>query len=127
VTGRRPLEFTVSLWLLALFTALAVAGLMLDGDRQTALRLGLAAALYFTVLLGWILVRGPRQNDPTPVPPAPFVASGCAAGLLSGLVRPGLDVAVVAVQMAGAGLLLGGVHWFAVRVWGRVSTRIAGP
>jgi Tfp pilus assembly protein PilF len=54
-----------------------------------------------------------------PVPAGLFVLAGSAAGLVSGVVRAETNAATIAVQTAGAGLLIGGLHALAVRTWSR--------
>jgi hypothetical protein len=116
-------DFVFSLGLLVVLTGGAVIGLLIDGNRPKALRVGLATATYVTVLLAWHGVRASMRRSRSRVPFLIFVAAGCGAGLVSGLVRPDPDPAVVAAQVAGAGMLLGAFHWLALRAW-RVYDRI---
>jgi len=54
-----------------------------------------------------------------------FDLAGAAAGLTSGLVRNPTTARLVAVQCVSAVFLLGGFHWWAVRMWRRVYRCLA--
>jgi hypothetical protein len=72
---------------------------------------GDASVVYLGFLLVWSLRRTGRPDAPSWWP---FGAAG-AAGFVSGVVRPVTTPLLALVQAAGAALLLGTVHWLAVR------------
>lgn len=51
VMGMGPMEFGASIGLLSVLAAVAVAGVLLEGNRPKALRVGLASAAYLGALL----------------------------------------------------------------------------
>jgi len=116
----------MSLALLAVLFTLVVTALVVEGNRSKAMRVGPAAAAYLSGLVVWGLSRRRVPDTANRVPVTPFILSGCGAGLVSGLARSDASLAVVVVQVAGAGPLLGGFHWFAIRMWRRVFERIVG-
>jgi hypothetical protein len=112
VSARRDLLASVAL--LGLVVALALIGLALDGNWPKVIRVACAAAAYVTILLS-LASRGAE-----PARYVWFAAAGAAAGLVSGMLRPVPDLAPVLTVTIAASLLLGGVHWAAVRFWRRL-------
>jgi hypothetical protein len=110
-----PSGLATSLLLLGAVLAVALGGLMLAGNYLKVLRVALAAGAYVALLLA--LTRG-REG----LSVWRFVAAGAVAGLVSGVARTSVSFAVVAAGIAGAGLLVGPLHWWALRTWrGRAS------
>jgi hypothetical protein len=73
--------------------------------------------------LGVLTVLGALLSDrvaATGMPFAGFLAAGIVAGTVSGLLHPLVHPAVVATGALGAGILLGGVHFLALRHWRRL-------
>ncbi len=113
-----------SLLLLALVVAGALVGLALQQNWLKILRVASASLGYFTAL--FVAVRSPpaRAKGPGVYPYWPFCLAGAVAGLMSAVVRPSTSLALIMVQVLGAGFLLGGVHWIALRWWSRVRSRL---
>lgn len=99
--------------------ALALIGLALDGNWPKVLRVALAAGAYGSSL--WLLAH--RTAPGREVPYWPFGLAGSLAGLVSGLVRPAFQIELVLAGMLGAALLIGGVHWLALRAVRRLLSR----
>jgi hypothetical protein len=113
-------ELLASVGLLCAVVLFALAGLGSDGNWPKVLRVGAAAAAYLTVLLSLAL----RRDAGRPLPWWTFAAAGAAAGGASAAVRAlmgpapaGNAAAGAVVAAAGAALLLGTVHWAALRHW----------
>lgn len=99
-----------SLLLLGGVIVFACIGLATDANWPKLLRVSSAFATYATVLVATILTRsGARMLGG-------FLAAGAAAGAVSGLVRPEIHPALVAISTLG-GIVFGGVHWLAVTRW----------
>ena len=107
-TDRYPAGLLPSLMVLGVVVAFALAGLASAENWPKVLRVTAAAATYCVVLL--VLCR--RQPD---LRIGAFITAGAAAGIVSGLTRPAISLAVMAAGMLGAGLLLGPLHWLAIR------------
>ncbi|HEU4648721.1 MAG TPA: hypothetical protein VFS33_06640 [Gemmatimonadales bacterium] len=101
-----------SLALLGIIIALALAQLAWAGNWPKVLRVAAAAATYAAVLL-------PLCRTHVTLRPSAFIAAGAAAGAVSGLVRPTTSAALVGASVLGAALLLGPLHWWALRTWQR--------
>jgi hypothetical protein len=112
VSERRDLLASVAL--LGVVVALALIGLALDGNWPKVIRVACAAATYVTILLAF------ASRGEGPARYWWFAAAGAAAGLVSGMLRPVPDLAPVLTGTVAAALLLGGVHWTAVRFWRRL-------
>lgn len=109
--------------MLAGMIVLVLAALLLSGNWPKVIRVGLSSFAYLAILVGVSVVRRSARSGFEPVPLWPFVLAGAVAGFVSGVARVDPTLPVVAVQTAGAGLLLGGPHWLAVRRWRRVDER----
>jgi hypothetical protein len=107
--SRNPLRF--SLFILAAIVLIAVSGLALNGNWPKVLRVSSAAAAYLGVLSLWL-----RSITPThPQPWWPFACAGGLAGAISGFLQPSFSYPVLLTSAAGGAILLGTVHWIAVR------------
>jgi hypothetical protein len=115
-----PAGLRASLAVLALIVAIALIGLGAAGNWPKVLRVAAAAVTYAVVLL--LLSRGRAAHHPRV-----FVAAGAVAGAVSGLARPTTSVGLVAASMLGAALLLGPMHWWALRNWERQAQRTTSP
>ena len=109
-------DVRVSLALLAAVLLLALAGLALGGNWPKVWRVAAAALAYGAVLLA--AARGGPARYPA------FALAGAAAGLVSGIARAAVDPRVVAAQLLAGALLLGGVHWLALRTWRRLRAAL---
>lgn len=107
-TQRYAAGLLPSLMVLGVVVAFALVGLASAENWPKVLRVTAAAVTYCVVLLA--LCR--RQPD---LRIGAFITAGAAAGVVSGLTRPSISLAVMAAGMLGAGLLLGPLHWLAIR------------
>jgi len=105
----------ISLGLLGLIFALALGGLALEGNWRKFLRVLLAFGTYAAVLLGLLRVRG--GGAPEWLPFWPFALAGNAAELVSRWLLPFPGARAVLSTAPAAALLIGGVHWLALRTW----------
>jgi hypothetical protein len=101
-----------SLIFLGLAAALALVGLALEGNWPKFVRVAAASVIYLGIVGTWW---GRSTRAPSPIPRWPFCLAGAAAGLVSGLLQPTVTLRLVVVQVAAAVLLIGTVHWAAVR------------
>lgn len=115
----KPLR--VSLGVLGVVVAFALAGLVLAENWSKLLRVGVAATVYLACM-GLAARRSPQRHDATPW--WFFALAGALAGLASGVLRPGHHLRPVLADMASAGLLLSTVHWLAVRYAPRLRARL---
>lgn len=99
--------------------ALAIAGLAVEGNWPKIARVSTAFVTYLVVLLA---TRGARDGEGENIPCRVFALAGAAAGVVSGLVRPQVQGAVVAAGGFAGALLLGGIHCFALRWWRRLRS-----
>jgi hypothetical protein len=117
---RYPAGLRPSLLGLGAIIALALLGLAGDGNWSKMLRVALATGTYATLLLAFC-----RWQKALHV--SAFLMAGAAAGAVSGVVRPAIPTpALVVASALGAGLLLGPLHWWALRTWQRLGQRQAG-
>jgi hypothetical protein len=112
-------DLLASIALLALAIAFVVVNLAADGNWAKLRRVSGAFLTYATVLV--LLARGAGPAKPRYVA---FGAAGACAGLVNSLLRHDANPAVAAVSVAGAALLIGGVHWLAVTRWRAVRARL---
>ena len=114
-------EVRVSLAIITAVVLLALAGLVADGNWPKVERVAASFAAYAaTVLIARHLER-PKQDVPSFWV---FALAGAVAGVVSGLVRDEVRASTVAVGAIAAGLLLGGVHWLALRFWRRLRSAL---
>ena len=117
-------ELLASVGLLTAVVLLAVTGLGSDGNWPKVLRVGAAAVAYLSILVALAL----RRDAERALPWWAFATAGGTAGVVSAAVRAaaGPDVegnfaAGAVAAAAGAALLVGTVHWAALRHWRRLS------
>ena len=115
-------DVLVSLGILSLVIAFALTGLALDGNWPKVARVAAAYVSYSSVLL--IFLRVDRDQTPRITW---FVVAGAIAGLVSGLVRPNINIALIAAQMIAGAVLLAGAHWVAISRWRTLRQRIVSP
>lgn len=106
----------MSLLLLGAVVLLAIAGLSMDGNWPKVARVATAFLTYVVVLLA---ARGVGGEGGEGIPFRVFALAGGASGLVSGLVRTEVQGAVVAAGAFAGALLIGGIHWLALRSWRR--------
>ena len=121
-TNNSRRDFRLSLGVFAIIVASALCGLALDANWWKFLRVLLAFSTYSTILL--LLL---RRATPGPLPLWPFALAAGAAELASGWLRPDAT-ALLSLSVAPiAALLIGGVHWLALRAWRPLHGRIRAP
>jgi hypothetical protein len=124
IRPRGSIEFVGSVVLLTLLPLTATIGLVLDSNWSKALRVGLSVASYLIVLVGGVAIDR-RRPEPSGAPAAwVFIMAGGVAGLVSGTARPDASIRLALVQTGGAAMLLGGFHWWAIRMWRRAYDRL---
>ena len=116
---RERRDVVASLAILAFVIAFAITGLAFDGNWPKIVRVGASSVTYISVLLGFLLVD--RERRPRF---AWFLVAGIFTGLVSGVVRPEINIATVIVQALAGGLLIAGAHWLALAHWRRLRERI---
>ena len=99
-----------SLLLLAAIILMALIGLASAGNWPKVLRVGLAFGAYALVLLTGSSLRATSRSHAV-APYWLFSVAGASAGLVSGLVRPTIQPAVVLVSILAGAFLLSTVHW----------------
>ena len=109
-----PAGLPSTLAVLAFVVGFAALGLAFDHNWLKLARVLLAAAAYAGVLVAAFRALAPRGRAPW----WPFALAGAVAGGMSGMVRPGSDGRVLVTSVTAAALLLGTVHWIALR-WSR--------
>ena len=117
VPKRGSLE--ASLLLMGAVVVLAIGGLAVDGNWPKVARVATAFLTYVVVLLA---ARGAQDGEVEGIPYRAFALAGGACGLASGLVRPEVRSAVVVAGVLAGALLLGGIHWVALRGWRRLHS-----
>jgi len=113
----RPAGLPSTLAVLAFVLGFAALGLASDHNWWKLARVLVAAAAYAGVLVAAFRALAPRGS----VPWWPFALAGAVAGGVSGVVRPGSDARVLVSSVTAAALLLGTVHWIALRWWRRFA------
>ncbi|HEV2913630.1 MAG TPA: hypothetical protein VGX92_10145 [Pyrinomonadaceae bacterium] len=117
-------DIAISLVVLALIIILALSRIALDENWRKVLRVSMAFLTYNAVLLA--LVRHVVRTGPC-APFWIFAAAAASAELASGWLRVSWRASDLALAPLAA-LLIGGVHWLALRAWRSVLERIeVGP
>lgn len=114
----RNANLVPSLLLLGAIVVLALTGLAMNGNWPKVARV---AGAFFTYVVVLLVAGGPNGGE-APVPFRVFAAAGGGSGLVSGLVREEIQAAVVVTGILAGSLLLGGVHYLALRGWGRLHS-----
>ena len=112
-------DLVISLGVIALVIAFAITGLAFDGNWPKIIRVGASFAAYCSVLLGFLLVD--RQVKPRFMW---FLVAGGVTGMVSGVVRPDINLVTVIAQALAGALLIAGAHWLALAHWRRLRERI---
>ena len=121
-TARRDL--LVSLGLFGLIVVVVLGGLAHDANWRKLLRIALAASTYVTVLLALLRL---QMRAAKPDEHLPFWAFAMAAGtaeLASGWLRLGVPDRTTLWVAPLAALLIGGIHWLALRAWRQLRDEI---
>lgn len=114
-------EVRISLAVLTVVVLLALAGLAAEGNWPKVERVAASFAAYTATVLIVRRLERPKQDVPSFWV---FALAGAVAGIVSGVVRDEVRASIVAVGAIAAGLLLGGVHWFALRSWRRLRSAL---
>jgi hypothetical protein len=115
-------DLMVSVLLLALLFVAVLCGLAYEENWRKLLRVGLAASVYLTALL--LLTRRWRKVTAAPLPFWPFAVAAAAAELSSGWLRTRVADGMTFWLAPAAAVLVGGLHWFALRHWRRLRERL---
>ena len=120
--ARRDLRLSVLL--LALLFAAVLCGLAYEENWRKLLRVGLASSVYLSALL--LLTRRRREGTAAPLPFWPFALAGAAAELSSGWLRTRVADGMTFWLAPAAAVLVGGLHWLALRHWRPLRERLTG-
>jgi hypothetical protein len=69
-----------------------------------------------------LAARGAESGEGEGIPYRVFALAGGACGLVSGVVRAEVQGAVIAAGVLAGAVLLGGIHWTALRAWRRLRS-----
>ena len=117
-------DLLTSALLLALLFAAVLCGLAYEENWRKLLRVGVAASVYLTTLL--LLTRRWRRETFAPLPFWPFAVAAAAAELSSGWLRTRVAEGMTFWLAPAAAVLVGGLHWLALRRWRRLRERLTG-
>ena len=115
-------DLVLSALLLALLFAAVLCGLAYEENWRKFVRVGLAASVYLSALL--LLTRRWRERGRAPLPLWPFAVAAAAAELSSGWLRTRVADGVTFWLAPAAAILVGGLHWLALRRWRRLRERL---
>jgi hypothetical protein len=118
------MELIVSVGLLSGIVMIADLVLALQGNWPKIIRVTLAAAAYVGILGFLLKGMGRLGAPPARLPLWVFLAAGAMAGLMSGIVRPDINSAVVIASTILTPTLIGSFHWFALQRVGWLRDRI---
>ena len=117
-------DLTLSALLLALLFALVLCGLAYEENWRKLLRVGLASSVYLSALL--LLTRRWRKGTAATLPFWPFAVAAAAAELSSGWLRTRVADGITFWLAPAAAVLVGGLHWLALRHWRHLRERLTG-
>lgn len=121
-TGSRDLK--ASLCVLALIAAFVLSGLAWDENWRKLLRVLIGFIAYVTVLLSALGLYSLRRKRRASFPFWAFALSGAMAEAGSGWLRPTATTKLDILTVLLASILIGGVHWLALRYWRPLRERI---
>ena len=121
--GHARRDLLWSALLLALLFACVLCGLAYEENWHKLLRVGLASGVYLSALL--LLTRRWRERGHAPLPFWPFAVAAAAAELSSGWLRTRVAGGMTFWLAPAAAVLVGGLHWLALRHWRRLRERLA--
>jgi hypothetical protein len=109
-------DFKMSLLVLALLIGFALSGLAWDENWRKLVRVLIGFSAYVVVLLAAVGAYSyMRKQRRVSLPFRAFALSGAAAEISSGWLRPNAQASVDLWTALAAALLIGGVHWLALR------------
>ncbi|HEY0321309.1 MAG TPA: hypothetical protein VGC66_10165 [Pyrinomonadaceae bacterium] len=117
-------DMVVSLCLLALLVAFALAGLAWDENWRKLLRVLTGFSAYVIVLLSALGVCRLILKRRASIPFRAFALAGAMAEVSSGWLRPTAVTPVDLLTAIAAAFLIGGAHWLALRAWRPLRKRI---
>jgi hypothetical protein len=120
--ARRDLK--LSLCLLGLLVAFALAGLAWDENWRKLLRVTMGFTTYLTALLSALGLYGLIMKKRAGLPFWAFALAGAMAEASSGWLRPAAKMIVDLPTALAAAFLIGGLHWLALRTWRPLNQRI---
>ena len=117
-------DLFASICVLGLLVAFALSGLAWDENWRKVLRVALGFSAYVIVLLSAIRVYRLISGKQYSLPFRAFALAGAAAEACSGWLRPTARTSVDMLTAIAAALLIGGIHWLALRWWRPLRERI---
>lgn len=117
-------DLAVSLCLLCVLVAVVLSGLAWDENWRKLLRVLLGFGAYLIVLLAALRVYSLRRRKNGPFPFPAFAMAGAMAEASSGWLRPTAATKIDILTVLAAAILIGGVHWLALRYWRPLRERI---
>jgi hypothetical protein len=115
IVYRGRLEILATLFAAALGLGATIALLAITHRSIAARSLLIACAIYAVVLIGSLKLTGRWASSLEPVPLLYFAVSGLAAGVGGVLARGAPDLQR-SLPLIAAAFVLGGFHWFCLRV-----------
>ncbi|HEX7318386.1 MAG TPA: hypothetical protein VF297_31055 [Pyrinomonadaceae bacterium] len=117
-------DLLASALLLALLFAAVLCGLAYEENWRKFVRVGVAASVYLSALL--MLTRRWRRGTAATFPFWPFAVAAAAAELTSGWLRTRVADGITFWLAPVAAVLVGGLHWLALRYWRTLRERLTG-
>jgi hypothetical protein len=119
-------DLLISLVLLGCVFLFVLGGLAWDENWRKFLRVLIGAALYVSILLALLRARSKSIKARDGLPLWAFAVAAAAAELASGWLRTNVSEGITFWLAPLAALLIGGVHWLALRSWRPLRQYITG-
>lgn len=117
-------DLLLSLCLFSLLVAFALSGLAWEENWRKLLRVLIGFTTYVTILLAALGAYGLFRKSSARFPFWAFALAGAMAEVSSGWLRPAATRSVDLLTALAAAVLIGGVHWLALRAWRPLRARI---
>jgi hypothetical protein len=120
---RRDLK--MSLCLLGCIVLLALSRIALQANWVKCIRVLLAFSVYSFILMALQFKRSEKESSAVvSLPFRHFALAAATAELVSGWLRPDARLDTELLMIPAAALLVGGIHWLALRSWRPLRERI---